>query len=49
MVEVFDKLKLMLNEMHESKLIYLSRQKEKKKEKAQANLEKIKSIIEDDF
>ncbi len=31
MVEVFDKLELMSNEMHVSKLIYLSRQKDKKK------------------
>ena len=34
MVEVFDKLELMFNEMHESKLIYLGRQKDKEKEEA---------------
>ena len=37
MVEVFDKLELMLNEMDESKLIYLGRQKNHQKAVATAN------------
>ena len=37
MVEVFDKRDLVLNEMHESKFIYLGRQKNHEKAVATAN------------